>query len=69
MISAAIDLPAFDFEIDDSAWFADAGEIARQRLNRIQFIRTLLREAVVNALQKTALAAAERVAASAQLPA
>ena len=58
--TAKIDLPAFDFDIDDAGWFSDAGTIARQRLNRIQFVRTLLREAVMRALQRAAEGAAER---------
>ena len=58
--TVTIDLPGFDLEIDDSAWSSDAGAVARQRLNRIQFISSLLREGVIKALKQAANSRAER---------
>jgi hypothetical protein len=47
-----ITLPAFDLDIDDSGWIGDAGEVARDRIERIYFIRSLLHNAIADQLRK-----------------
>lgn len=48
-----IELPAFDMHIDDSQWSGPAGEIARKRLSRAHFIRSLIHHQLVDKLEKT----------------
>jgi hypothetical protein len=47
-----IELPVFDLHIDDSQWSGAAGEIARDRLSRAYFIRSLLHHHLVDQLKE-----------------
>jgi hypothetical protein len=48
-----VELPPFDMHIDDSEWSGAAGEIARKRLSRAYFIRSLLHHQLVDKLKET----------------
>ena len=48
-----IELPPFDMHIDDSQWSGPAGDIARKRLSRAYFIRSLLHHHLVDKLKET----------------
>lgn len=50
LTACAIRLPAFGFAIDDAAWDGEAAAIARQRLARLYFVRSLLADHVQAAL-------------------
>lgn len=54
-LSAQVELPAFELDIDDSTWTGEAGKIARQRLEQMYFIRSLLQDAIVERLQHSML--------------
>ncbi len=50
LTACAIRLPAFGFAIDDAAWTGAAAEVARQRLARLYFVRSLIADHVQAAL-------------------
>jgi len=50
LVSATVELPAFEFELDDSAWSGQAADMARERLAAVSFIRSLLRERIETGL-------------------
>lgn len=50
-VSARVALPAFELDIDDAAWTGDTGRVARQRLGRMFFIGSLLRDLVAGRLE------------------
>jgi hypothetical protein len=54
-LRASVQLPAFEFELDDSQWAGDVGQIARDRLENMYFIRSLLHDAIVDRLQQELL--------------
>jgi len=54
-VSARVQLPAFELDIDDSAWIGEAGTIARHRLEQMYFIRSLLHGSIVASLQQALL--------------
>jgi hypothetical protein len=56
--AAVADVPAFDLEIDDGGWADDAGEIARRRVERLYFLRTMLHASVVEHLKNAVRRAA-----------
>jgi hypothetical protein len=58
VLSSTIELPAFEFELDDSAWSGAAAEIARERLGAVSFIRSLLRERIETGLGEQIASAA-----------
>jgi hypothetical protein len=58
LVSATVELPAFEFELDDSAWTGDAADIARERLAAVSFIRSLLRERIQTGLTEKIASAA-----------
>ncbi len=51
--AAHVELPAFQLDIDDSAWTGEVAGVARQRLESMYFIRSLLHEALVDRLQQS----------------
>jgi hypothetical protein len=50
-VSARVALPAFELDIDDAAWTGETGRVARQRLGRMFFIGSLLRDLVAGRLE------------------
>jgi hypothetical protein len=54
-LNASVQLPAFEFELDDSQWTGDVGQIARERLENMYFIRSLLHDSIVDRLQEELL--------------
>lgn len=52
-VSARVELPAYELEIDDSAWTGDAAQVARQRLEGMYFIRSLLHDSIVDRLRRS----------------
>jgi hypothetical protein len=58
-LSASVELPAFGLDIDDSQWTGEVGRIARQRLERMYFIRSLLHDSIVDHLQRALLRTVE----------
>ena len=50
-------LPAFEFDIDDSAWTGTAGNVARDRLAEVAFARSFLLDRVETALADATLRA------------
>lgn len=57
---SAIEIPAFEFHIDDSQWGGETAEVARNRLERVYFIRSLLYASIADGFQRTLQEAAER---------
>lgn len=57
-LSAQVALPAFALDLDDSAWTGAVGQVARQRLERMYFVRSLLHDALVERIQRALLDAA-----------
>ncbi|WP_263081080.1 hypothetical protein [Endozoicomonas sp. Mp262] len=55
VIVEAVELPVFDFELDDSGWEGEAGAIARERLSQIHFVRSLIHEQVTKCLELATL--------------
>lgn len=51
--SVRLELPAYELDIDDSAWIGDAGQIARKRLESMSFIRSLLHDSIVDRLSRS----------------
>jgi hypothetical protein len=49
-VSASVELPAFELDLDDAAWQGDAAAILRERLAEAAFIHSLLRERLRSAL-------------------
>lgn len=64
-VATSIDLPAFELDINDDAWHGDAAEIARKRLDRMYFIRSLLHQSIHANLERTLAGAAEKAYTSA----
>ncbi len=54
--SVRLSVPAFQFEIDDSSWTGEAGNIARERLENMYFIRSLLYDSLFGRLESIFLA-------------
>jgi hypothetical protein len=52
LTACALRLPAFGFAIDDAAWDGDAATVARQRLARLYFVRSLIADHVQGALAR-----------------
>ncbi|WP_301124923.1 hypothetical protein [Streptomyces cacaoi] len=50
-----VDLPDLSLELDDSAWEAEAGRTARERVARMHFVRTLLQDALAERLRTAVL--------------
>jgi len=63
--SVTVTLPAFEFELDDSAWDGPAAAIVRERLAEVGFIRSLLRERIETALRDRIQAAARMLGGNA----
>jgi hypothetical protein len=57
--AAQITLPAFDLNLDDSQWTGEVGRVARRRLEHLYFIRSVLRAAIAEQLQRSLLSMAE----------
>jgi hypothetical protein len=57
---AELELPAFELDIDDSAWTGELGELARNRIERMYFIRSLLHGSIVARLRQSLTAASEK---------
>lgn len=60
-VSSSVRLSSFDLVIDDDGWHGSAGAIARERLEQMYFVRSLLHDRLVDELQRavgTAAAAA-----------
>jgi hypothetical protein len=55
VIVEQIELPVFDFELDDSQWQGKAAEVARERLSQIHFVCSLLHTQISNFLELTTL--------------
>ena len=47
-----VDLPVFEFELDDADWYGAAADIARERLSKIHFVRSLLHEHIRKAVEQ-----------------
>ncbi len=58
-LSADVDLPAFELDLDDADWSGEIALIARNRLDRMYFIRSLLHQSIAARLRGALLAAAE----------
>ena len=52
-----VELPVFDFELDDAHWQGEAADIARDRLSQIHFVRSLLHEQISKSLEQATLEA------------
>lgn len=51
-VSARVELPAFELDIDDTSWTGEAGSVARLRLERMFFLGSLLRDLVAGRLER-----------------
>ncbi|WP_424101149.1 hypothetical protein [Moorena producens] len=59
VIVEQVELPVFDFELDDSQWQEEAAEIARKRLSQIHFVRSLLHTQISKSLELATLRACQ----------
>ncbi|MDJ0676703.1 MAG: hypothetical protein QNJ36_15215 [Calothrix sp. MO_167.B42] len=59
VIIEQVELPVFDFELDDSQWEEDAADIARERLSQIHFVRSLLHTQISKSLELATLRACQ----------
>ncbi|MCP4220046.1 MAG: hypothetical protein GY765_35775 [bacterium] len=64
-IQSDVQLPAFDIDIDDSQWQGEAGTIARKRLSKAYFIRSLLHNHITDKLRDIFSAAVGKALAGA----
>lgn len=60
-IRSHVELPTFDFELDDSQWQGEAAKVARQRLSQVYFVRSLLHEQITHSLKQAAIDVTRRV--------
>lgn len=51
LVSAQIQMPAFELDVDDSRWGGEVGRVARRRLERMYFIRSLLHDSITERLR------------------
>lgn len=47
-----VNLPAFDFEIDDAKWSGKIADIVRKRLEQVYFIRSLIQDQLKNRIEE-----------------
>ena len=59
LVSAELQMPAFELDIDDSRWGGEVGRVARRRLERMYFIRSLLHDSITERLRADLGRAAE----------
>ena len=60
-IRSQVELPTFDFDLDDSQWQGEAATVARERLSQIYFVRSLLHEQIGQCLAQAVNDATRRV--------
>lgn len=56
-----VDLPVFDFEINDSQWQGKTAEIVRERFHHMYFIRSLMHERISGSIKSAVINAMNRI--------
>jgi hypothetical protein len=51
ILKTDVNLPAFEFDIDDAAWTGEAGNIVRERLAQLYFVKSLVAQQVEQGIQ------------------
>jgi len=56
-----IDLPAFDFDVDDRSWSGKTADLVRERLSQIYFVRCLIHDQVLTRIKSVIQASVANV--------